>query len=133
MAGPARPYTDRDMLQSINGTPVFLGALVSAGTAVNNLTTATPFAATRLGPDNFINTLAGKMLLLQPTANGFILPAGSTAITLANQTVPPAAGMSPGLLIGTGERVQLLMFPNYGWLQWMSQAGAGNLLVWELS
>lgn len=140
MAGPARPYNERDTMQALNGAPIFLGVLVSTGTAVNNLTTATPFNQVGLGPTasvaspaNFSNTLAGKMLLLQPTANGQILPSASNIVTIAQQSVVPVlSGTQAGVLIGSGERVELLMTSTMGWLQWLPQSGSGNCFVWEL-
>lgn len=139
MAGPARPSTSRDVAQFLNGAPVFLGALVSAGAAVNNLTTANPFNSAALGPSsipgfpmNYSGTLAGKMLLLQTTAAGLMLPSVSSAISIAAQTSPPASNTQPGVLLGANERVIILMMPNMGWLQWLPSTGAANLFVWEL-
>lgn len=140
MPGPARPYTERDTSQALNGAPIFLGTLVSAsGGAVNNLTTATPFNQVGLGPVgsvaspiNFQNTLAGKMLLLQPSTNGLILPAASVVLTIAQQSTPVLAGTAVGVAIGQGERIELLMMPNMGWLQWLPLSGAGSCFVWEL-
>jgi hypothetical protein len=128
MPGPGRPATDKTTAQFLNGCPVFLGRLASvAGEAVNNLTTATPFNQTALSTTNLANTLAGKMLLLQSTADGVILTRASNAVNVTLQT-----GAMPGVLLGTGERVILLMLPSHGWLQWMPSAGSANLLVWEL-
>jgi hypothetical protein len=121
-------------MQLLNGCPVYLGKLVSTGTAVNNLTTATPFLATPLqasasstGGQNMLGTLAGKMLLIQATAGGFILPSNSNAVTITNQ-----AGANPGvqLFANTGQIV--LMNSMYGWMQWLPSSGSANLLIWEL-
>ncbi len=150
MAGPARPASERDLVLVTNGSPIFLGALVSTGAAVNNLTTANPFNSAALNPavtpavpgfaPNFTNTLAGKTLLLQSTAAGLILPStGPSMVPVANVTLvialqsvlPPVAGTAPGVALVSGERVELIMLPNEGWLQWLPLV-SGNLLVWEL-
>lgn len=145
--GPGRPATEKDMFIQTNGSPLYLGTLVSTGSAVNNATTATPFCTTALGPSvsggpvtNYTNTLAGKLLLLQTTAAGLIMPSSTASMTpgpnntiIALQTVqPPAAGTSPGVALTLGERVIVLMLPNEGWLQWLPVSGSANLLVWEL-
>lgn len=139
MAGPGRPSTDKTTLQYLNGSPVFLGRMVSTGAAVNNSTTAVPFNAAPLGgtvsPVNLTNTLAGKMLLLQTTAAGLILASDGVALTIALQTtvpsiVPPLA--IPGVALASGERVVVLMRQTDGFLQWLPVSGAGNLFVWEL-
>lgn len=143
MAGPARPNTSRDMLQFLDGAPIYLGALVSTGTAVNNNTTAVPFFNVALGPvlsppvpgyaPNYTNTLAGKMLLMQTTAAGVMLPSSTATVTLANQNQPVTVGTVPGILLGANERVIILMQSAMGWLQWLPSTGSANLLVWELS
>lgn len=134
-----------------NGTPQWLGTIVSsAGALVNNATTSVPFNTNALGPlvtstpnspANYTNTLAGKMLLLQATAAGSVLPSTTASLVasvaspiLALQSVqPPLVGTTPGPLLGLNERVQILMLPNFGWLQWLPTSGAGNLHVWELT
>jgi hypothetical protein len=132
-----RPPNERDQVLAINGTPAFLGILVSAGAVINNATTAVPFndgaAAGRT------TTLAGKVLLLQPTAAGVFMPSSSALIggagfTLALQSVvPPLANTIPGVSLAAGERVVVTMGANQGWLQWLPLAGAANLFVWELT
>jgi hypothetical protein len=132
MAGPGRPPNERDTVQFLNGCPVYLGTLVSTGAAVNNLTTATPFlsAVTGVAPGtiNWASTLAGKMLLLQSTAAGLLLPSGSNVVTMTVQT-----GAMPGVLVASAVAQIILMRQDFGWLQWMPSSGSGNLLVWELS
>lgn len=148
MAGPGRPPNERDLMLNVNGSPVYLGTLVSAGTAVNNATTATPFNQTPLGPQNVVgatanlqNTLAGKTLLLQTTAAGLIQTATNSSMVvntaapslIALQTVqPPVVGTAPGVALTSGERVVVTMLPGEGWLQWLPVTGSANLLVWEL-
>lgn len=130
--GPGRPSNERDTVQFLNGCPVFLGTLVSTGAAVNNLTTATPFssAVSGVAPGtlNWASTLAGKMLLLQSTSAGFLLPSGSNVVTITNQS-----GIQPGVLVASGAAQIILMRSDFGWMQWLSSGGSGNLLVWELS
>lgn len=153
MPGPARPPNERDVVTFLNGSPVYLGSLVSTGAAVNNATTATPFNGTPLGavaapvpglsvaPGNFTNTLAGKTLLLQATAAGLILPStsasmaivpNSSAIIALQSVVPPALGTVPGVSLSAGERVTLILLPTEAWLQWLPVSGSANCHVWEL-
>lgn len=144
----ARPANEKDLITKTNGDPVFLGVLVSTGAAVNNATTATPFATTPLGPTatsnpaNLTGTLAGKTLLLQTTAAGLIKTSpvssmtvnpgsGNTVIALQS-VVPPLAGTEPGVALASGERVELIMMSLNGWLQWLPVSGSANCLVWEL-
>lgn len=143
--GPGRPPNERDIQLLTNGSPIFLGALVSTGALVNNVTTADPFNHLPVGPAgspgsplNLANTLAGKTLLLQPTAAGSILPSASNSVAsptlrLAQQTVlPPLVNTTPGPKLATDERVIVIMLPTEGWLQWLPVSGSANLLVWEL-
>lgn len=145
--GTGRPPTERDTLHVLNGAPTYLGALVSTGAAVNNATTATPFASPAspvgqtIGGNPLIGTLAGRMLLLQPTAAGLILASPSASVgvpgvtTVALQTVlPPAGGTAPGFLLATaGVAAVVLMPSNMGWLQWLPLSGSANLIVFELT
>lgn len=136
MPGPNRPLTINSQNLLLNGCPVFLGQIVSsAGAAVNNLTTAAPFNATPLQPTasstggvNMTGSLAGKVLLVQSTAAGFLLPSTSGAVTVTNQS-----GALPGVSIQSGVTQILVMRQDMGWLQWLPVAGVGNLLVWELT
>jgi hypothetical protein len=137
--GPQRPPSVTTAINLLNGSPVYLGTIVSSGTAASNLTTATPFyayplqpAITMVGGQNMVGSLAGKVLLVQSSAAGFILPSPSNAITIANQNVPVPQGLSPGVLIpgSTGQIVE--MNSVFGWLQWLPVSGAANLTVWEL-
>lgn len=133
MAGPGRQPTSRDVLHVLSGNPVFLGALVSTGAAVSNLTTATPFSTGMPGAaqPNFLNTLSGKTLLIQPTGAGFFLPSLLTTLSIAAQTFPIAQNTMPGVAISEGERVVIEMLPGSICLQWLPFVSA-NLLVWEL-
>lgn len=150
---PGRPPTERDMVQGINGSPRYLGSLVSTGTAVNNLTTAIPFSQTPQGPVNptspgtsatpvnMSGTLAGKVLLLQCSAAGVVMPSNSPNMNIngvpgqniiALQSVmPPASGTAPGTAIAVGQSVYLTMQPTEGWLQWLPLTGSANLHVFE--
>lgn len=133
---PGRPNTDRDIALTLNGKATYLGVIVSAGTAVNNVTTATPFnneeSATTV-------TLKGKALLLLPTAAGHVLASSSpsmlapTTIVATFATVPPAAGTVPGVKLQAEERVPFFMLPTEGYLQFIPTSGSANLFVWELS
>ena len=128
---PLRPPTERDMIHLLNGVPNPLGALVSTGTTVNNATTATPFAYQQTATQSLAGTLAGRVLLLYPSAAGFILSAPSAAITMATtQILPPWTTLFPGLPLAATTSVIITMPPNQGWLQWASTTG--NLFVYEL-
>lgn len=148
----ARPANERDILLATNGSPVWLGCIVSASGAVANNASPAPtaFSATPAGPppgsvaspQNLQGTLAGKTLLLQPTAVGSVLPSTSPNLTpgsapppvVAQQAVvPPLAGTTPGVALNfAGERVIVVMGALEGWLQWLPLSGAGNLHVFEL-
>ena len=133
---PARPPTERDTVHALNGTPVFLGAIASTGTALNNSNTATPFNSPAPGTQGGLNgTLAGRVLLIQSTTVGFVLPSTSAvpALLVAIQTIPPVGGTAPGVILAANTPQIILMSSNCGWLQYIpTGAAAGNLLVWEL-
>jgi hypothetical protein len=139
--GPLRPPNERDTIHLLNGSPVYLGALVGgAGVAVNNSTTALPFNAVANSSSSLAGTLAGKVLLLQPLAAGLILASSSNSVvgvvgapSIALQTViPPVQGFAPGISLASGSTQLVIMRPDQGWLQWLSPTG-GNLLVWEMT
>lgn len=132
--GTSRPPTERDTLHYLNGVPIELGVLVSAGAGTNNAVTANPFSAAVTCPGTMQGTLAGKTLLLQPSVAGFIAIGTTPAITIANQTTVPAVpGTVHGVALAAGEKAIIVMRPDVGWLQWLPSVGAGNLFVWELS
>ena len=134
--GTSRPPTERDTIHYLNGVPTELGVLVSSGVtvAVNNATTALPFNAAVTCPGTMQGTLAGKTLLLQPTSAGFIAVGLTPALTIANQSVVPAAfGTVHGVALAAGEKAIILMRPDVGWIQWIPSGGAGNCFVWELT
>lgn len=132
-ASPGRPASTKGTLQFLNGSPKYLGKLVSTGSAVDNYSTATPFLATPRGPTNLLDTLAGRSLLLQSTGDGYVLPSD---LNPANPGYIPITasltGANPGVFISNKERVQALMLPTEGWLMWIPDSGSANLLIWEL-
>lgn len=132
---PARPPNERDIVQQIAGQPNFLGVLTSTGAvAVNNSTTAFPFNATALNPPMFRGTLAGKTLLVQPTAAGLILPGESAVVNLVQQATAPNPPLAiPGVLLGINERVELTLGPSTPFLQFVAVTGTASLLVWEMT
>ena len=132
---PARPPNERDAVIQINGQPNFLGVLTSTGTGVNNLTTAVSFNTLSTIPGvGFRGSLAGKTLLLQPTANGLILPGESSTVNIVQQaTVPNPPAAVPGLLVTAGERVELTLGPSTPFLQFVTVTGTGSLLVFEMT
>jgi hypothetical protein len=139
---PGRPPNERDLQQAIAGQPVFLGVITStAAAAVNNGTTSVPFnTKSPLPGKNFDGSLAGKVLLLQPTAAGLILPNPSTvtvpaAVTpiIAQQaTVPNPPTVIPGVLLAQGERVEITMSQTTAYLDFVAVTGTASLLVWEM-
>lgn len=134
--GTSRPPTERDTIHYLNGVPTELGVLVSSGVtvAVNNATTALPFNAAVTCPGTMQGTLAGKTLLLQPTSAGFVAVGLTPALTIANQSVVPAAfGTVHGVALAAGEKAIILMRPDVGWIQWIPSGGSGNCFVWELT
>lgn len=140
MAGPGRPPNERDIIQALAGMPVFLGVITSTAAApANNSTTAVKFNVLSAAPNTgYQGSLAGKVLLLQPTAAGLILPTPSTTPTTAPAVIvqqatapnPPAA--IPGILIGINERVEITMSQTTAYLDFVAVTGTASLLVWEL-
>lgn len=133
---PARPATERDTLHLIDGSPVYLGVLVSSGSVVDNSSTATPFNYVRSGT-SYSGTLAGKVLMFQPDAAGYLLPSalklgepGTT--TLVAQAATVGANQACGPLVQLQERVLIIMQPTSGWVQWLPSSGSANCFVWEL-
>lgn len=145
-----RPPSEFNLVQSFNGSVTFLGVIVSTGAVQNNASTAQAFSTTPLGPigsdaspQNLAGTLAGKVLLLQASAAGFILPSafsnlavngvpgGVQKIAALQATIPVATGTAPGVALAAGERVVVTMGTGEGWLQWLPLSGAANLFVWE--
>lgn len=167
---PGRPSTDRDVAQLLSGAPMFpafpslqmgqlipgttaqfnylpgqqpaSGILTSGGTAVNNITTATPFAKGNVnasGQYDLQGSMAGRVYLVQCIAAGFLMASDSPKVgqgdywTVATQaTVPPAAGTFPGVPLAAGDVRVLMMAPTTGWLQWISATGTASLVCTEL-
>lgn len=167
---PGRPSTERDLIQVLNGAPMFplfpgisvgslipgttntlnyapgqapaTGILTSTGTAVNNITTATPFAVGNVdasGNRQLQGSMAGRVYLVQAIAAGFLMASDSPLVgvpqywTVATQaTVPPAAGTFPGAPLNAGDVRLLIMGPTTGWLQWISSSGTASLVCTEL-
>lgn len=172
-SSPARPAAEKTLLTILNGAPMFppfpgllfqqpipgsqltmpyapalgqapgTGILTSTGTAVNNVTTATQFAAGVLQPDGVTRTLlgsmAGRVYLVQAIAAGFLMGSESPKIgtgdywTVATQTtVPPVGGTFPGVPLAAGEKCTIIMQPTQGWLQWISSSGTASLVCTEM-
>lgn len=141
---PGRPPNVNDLTLSLNGSWSFLGRLVTAGVAVDNANTATPFAQTPLSAGdvstgllpNYANTLAGRVLLLEVLTNPVrVLPSapGSTLAQIRLAPVTISTGIQPGILYNVGERPTFVMNPQSPWLQMISEGGgAATVLVWEL-
>lgn len=135
MAGPGRPPNERDTIHFLNGVQTYLGVLTSGtGAAVSNVTTAVPFLFAPKSPQLLENTLAGRTLLIQPTAACFIITSATpTPLVVATQTtIPPAVGTVPGVAFAAGEKGIILMRPDVGWIQAVG-AAAFSVFVWELT
>lgn len=137
--GPGQPQNLQLLTTSLNATWVFLGRIVTAGTAVNNATTAAPFKHEPRGgnpapgdPINYENTLAGKVLIVQAVTDAVLILPGTSLAAMVAAPVTVAAGVNPGLRFGVGERPNFVMGQQEGWLQIISEGGgAATLLVWE--
>lgn len=167
---PGRPPNERDLVTLLNGAPMFpafpglqfnqlipgtatpytyalgqapaTGILTSTGTAVNNVTTATPFATGNLnqnGNRSLIGSMAGRVYLVNAVAAGSLMASDSPLVGQAsywtvalNTTVPPAANTFPGVPLNAGDVRILIMSPATGWLQWISTTGTASLVCTEL-
>ncbi len=109
----SRPVTDLLSTYALNGTPKWLGTITSAGTSINNLTTAVPFSSTG-------DALKGKTILVQCDAVTRILPGLTNAASVTTAI---------GVKLAADERVIIMMRPDYGWL---AVIGTTNCNVWEL-
>jgi hypothetical protein len=99
--------------RALVGTPRLLGSIVVSGSSLNNSDTATPFNASG-------NGLAGKVLLIQPSADVHVLPVTSSAGTVATTT---------GVKVLTDERVVITMDDGYTHL---AVIGTATVKVFEL-
>lgn len=141
MAGPGRPQNLQLLTTALNGTWTFLGRIVTAGTAINNATTATPFSYTPQDPGdgngqgiNFAGTLAGKTLIIEPITSAVRVLPGESVLGMVANPVTVAAGANPGLRFAVGERPTFAMGQTQGWLQIITEGGAAaTVLVWELT
>lgn len=113
---PARPGDISLHEQEMDGVPVYLGRLVSAGTSVNNSTTATPFGAS--------DTLRGLALCIVPTVAGHVAfgTSTSTAATADYASMPVTANTP----------VSFRMPSTYSYIAFIPASGAGNCSVFQL-
>lgn len=107
----------------LSGSPRYLGTIDFTATSKTNEQATTPFG---------VGGMAGKILLLQPSTDVYILPTATStgAVTSTN-----------GVLLGAGERVQLTLDDrdvtdeageSFAWLAALRSTADGNLKVWEL-
>ncbi len=167
---PGRPPTEKDIALQLNGAPMFpqfpglqfgqlipgtntqytyalaqapaSGILTSAGAAVNNVSTATPFATGALDQNNnrtLMGSMAGRVYLVNAVAAGSLMASDSPKVgqpdywTVAlNTTIPPLNGTFPGVPLSAGDVRILIMGPTTGWLQWISASGTASLVCTEL-
>lgn len=141
---PGRPSTSRDVEISLNGRMTLLGVIVSTGAAADNSSAASVTATGLVGGffktadgGNLVGTLAGRVLLLEPTAAGSVLAATAPLGTSGQVTVTglslPTATTQPGPKLQAEERIPFIMGAQDGWLQWLPAAGSANLFVWSLT
>ncbi len=162
-SSPARPAAEKTLLTILNGAPMFpafpglqfgqlipgtnfqlqyqlgqapaTGILTSTGAAVNNVTTATPFATGTL--DSVTNTrstvgsMAGRVYLVMASDSPNVGQPDYWTVAL-NTTVPPASGRFPGVPLLAGDVRIIIMAPTTGWLQWISTSGTASLVCTEL-
>jgi hypothetical protein len=108
--------------QSINGAPTFLGVIDYTGSSVTNHQASTPF-------NNTGSALCGKVLLLQPSTDVYILPVTTNTGTVTT---------SNGVLLFANERVILTMTDYFAtnatecWVAAIRSTASGNLRVWAL-
>lgn len=170
---PGRPASEKDIATLLNGAPMFpafpglqlgqpipgaqttfsysptlgqapgTGILTSTGAAVNNVTTARPFATGNLQTDAVTRTLlgsmAGRIYLVNAVAAGSLMASDSPKVGTGdywtvslNTTIPPVAGTFPGVPLNAGDVRILIMGPTTGWLQWISTTGTASLVCTEL-
>jgi len=108
-----------------SGSPRFLGVIDFTGASKTNAQATVPFNAAD-------PALAGKILLLQSSADVYVLPVASSTGTVTT---------SNGVLVFSGERVIItcddidktdIAGERFGWLAAIQSVGAGNLRIWEL-
>ncbi|SRR5258706_5312386 len=108
-----------------SGSPRYLGVIDFTNVSKTNHQATTPF-------NNTGTALAGKILLLQPAQDVYILPVTTNAGTVSSTN---------GVLIMANERVILtvddldvtdIAGEFYGWLAAIRSTTSGNLRVWEL-
>lgn len=167
---PGRPPNERDLLLLLNGAPMFpawpglqagqpipgavtlygyqpgqapaTGIITSTGAAVNNVTTATPFAAGGVdssGNRTLQGSMAGRVYLVNAVAAGSLMASDSPLVgvpgywTVAlNTTIPPVANTFPGTPLNAGDVRIVIMSPTTGWLQWISASGTASLVCTEM-
>jgi hypothetical protein len=103
------------------GSPVYLGVVDCTNVSKTNHQATTPF-------NNTGNALCGKPLLIQPSAELFLLPVATNTGAVTTAT---------GVDLTAKERVVILMTSKTGsdntcWLACILSSGTGNLSVWEL-
>jgi hypothetical protein len=108
---PARPST---MIETVNGSPQFLGKIV-ATTTKNNHDTATPF-------NNTGTAMKAWALLVQCDAAAYILAGTTNAATVTTAN---------GVLLEANEKFELTMLPAEGWLAALAVSGTANCRVWR--
>lgn len=114
----ASRLTGHHLMDALNGLHSFLGVII-ATTTKNNHDTATPF-------NNTGDALKGKTLILQSDAAYYVYAGTANTATVTGTTT------GNGMLIGAGERVQLTMTRDHGWLAAVAVSGTANVKVWEM-
>jgi hypothetical protein len=108
-----------------SGSPRLLGTIDFTATSKTNAQASVAFNAAD-------PALAGKILLVQPSQDVYVLPVATSTGTVSTST---------GVLLFANERVEMTMDDvdrtdvageRYGWLAAIRSTADGNLRVWEL-
>jgi len=94
-------------IHALNGSPEYLGTIsASSGAAVNSFTIP-----------------AGTLLMLQPTAAGYVLPGSANTVTVTALN---------GVKLDADEKFPLFLRTPEAFLAWLPVSGAADLKVWRL-
>ena len=112
----ARHLSQRQFGVALNGSPTYLGSIVTTSAAAkNNADTAVPFNA---------GTLAGKVLLIQVS---------SACYFLCKDTAAGAVTAATGVKLAADERVIVTPTKDEGWLSIIRDGATdATVKVWEL-
>lgn len=118
----------RSVTESIvkySGSPRYLGTIDFGAASKTNHQATTPF-------NNTGTALCGKILLLQPDQDVYILPTNTnTGTVTAANGYKLLAGQAATITVDDLEE-RVIAGEFYGWLAALQVSAGGNLKVWEL-